>query len=166
MSIALIALTLGSFSGFARTQESGGDCSRKEKTEKVRTIKADRNMRQSNLGSNPFEGIELTGDQQAQLNLLRQSRMKERLANRQNRTALADSVMGRTANRREYLREVKEIIGPDQYTLFLENIVVNGNNSGRSMRQGSRKIKAQNVSRTERGNGEMKVSRTGYRIGE
>lgn len=74
--------------------------------------------------------MNITEAQRAQLDTLRVRRM----ANRHQRPAI-DSTMTfeeiqlvkdsvRRAGRLEYLREVREIVGPDQYVIFLENIAV------------------------------------------
>ncbi len=59
---------------------------------------------------NPFEGITLTADQQAKLDVLKS-----------NKEARPD----RRQMKREYLAKVKEILTPDQYVVFLENSFVN-----------------------------------------
>lgn len=80
---------------------------------------------------NPFEGMTLTDAQKAQLGKLKAQRDSMRMARAKDfkaKRAAADSVKmaDRRADRLEYLREVKEIVGPDQYVIFLENMVVNG----------------------------------------
>lgn len=75
----------------------------------------------------PYEGMTLTEAQKTQLNELRGSKSQ---AKRQER-AKADSarMAGFRNDRRGYLQKVKEIVGPEQYVIFLENMVVNGNPS-------------------------------------
>lgn len=100
---------------------------------------------------NPFEGIELTADQQTKLNELRESMKTERKAEMENRkaekvemkkavkegkeTVTRDSARTKadlkarkeamTQKKADYLAKVKEILTPDQYVKFLENNYMN-----------------------------------------
>ncbi len=78
-----------------------------------------------------FEGLNLTAEQQAKLKALReksgaqrQEKAKAGKEARKDRRAQSDSV--RRADQRDYLNGVKEILTPEQYVQFLENMVVNG----------------------------------------
>lgn len=71
---------------------------------------------------NPFEGLNLTADQKAKLEALRESRKCGKAQ---------ECKQGQQAGRRdrkqckqEYLGKVKEILTPEQYTQFLENQVM------------------------------------------
>ncbi len=80
--------------------------------------------------SGAFEGITLTPEQQTKLKELRtnndnqlKSRAKASKDARKANRAQADSV--RRADRKNYLHSVKEILSPEQYVQFLENMAVN-----------------------------------------
>lgn len=111
------------------------DC-RKQRCKKDRVkdrkgqARAVKGRRRSAFRNNPYAGMNITEAQRARLDTLRARRM----ANRPQRPAI-DSTMTfeeiqlvkdsvRRAGRLEYLREVREIVGPDQYVIFLENIAV------------------------------------------
>ncbi|MCM1111430.1 MAG: hypothetical protein NC336_09485 [Clostridium sp.] len=79
---------------------------------------------------NPFEGITLTDAQQQQVTRLEQNRKAaraEKAKQAREKKAVKDSTMrqGRQTARRDYLNQMKSILTPDQYVVFLENIVVN-----------------------------------------
>ncbi len=78
----------------------------------------------------PFIGITLTPEQQTKIQTLkaetkakRQAMAKECKAKVKNDRAQRAEAM--KASKKEYLESVKEILGPDQYVVFLENIVLN-----------------------------------------
>lgn len=93
-----------------------------------------------------FEGITLSADQQAKIAELQKARKdrrdgmrKERRDDRRMRDSIARN------DRREYLSKVKNILTPEQYVAFLENIAVNqgnpdrqGGRPGASMQKGKR----------------------------
>lgn len=119
-------------------------------------------------GANPFEGLNLTEAQKSQLQQLDTKRKAERekkmeafkaekeqmkankqagkadqkdLAARKAEMQKNDSVRSaaRVADMREYLVQVKEIIGPDNYVKFLENVYVQGGAKGtKAIRQGQK----------------------------
>lgn len=80
-----------------------------------------------------FEGLNLTEQQQTQLRALKENRrqqMKARKDSAKAEKALSKERMRaerkamkekKEAERREYLKEVKKILGNDQYVVFLEN---------------------------------------------
>lgn len=83
-----------------------------------------------------FEGLNLTDTQKAQLQKLNADRKasREQLAKaRKENKMRTDSAarVDRRASKKEYLEEVKAIIGPDQYVTFLENVYINGGNGQR-----------------------------------
>ncbi len=85
---------------------------------------------------NLFEGLNLTDTQKAQLQKLHADRKasREQLAKaRKENKMRTDSAAraDRRASKKQYLEEVKAIIGPDQYVTFLENVYINGGNGQR-----------------------------------
>ncbi|MDE5644544.1 MAG: hypothetical protein K2I45_02760 [Muribaculaceae bacterium] len=86
--------------------------------------------------ANRYEGLNLTETQLTQLQQLdsrRKEAGKERAkAAKENRQA-NDSMRRaeRKAEKKAYLEQVKAIVGPEQYVVFLENMYVNGGQLGR-----------------------------------
>ncbi len=79
---------------------------------------------------NPFDGIQLTDAQRAGLKVVNEKRMAQRRAcveqqkcERISRDSLR--MKARFNSRRNYLNDVKQVLTPDQYVVFLENMVVN-----------------------------------------
>lgn len=80
------------------------------------------------LSNIEFDGIQLTDAQKAKLDVVKENRKAKMQAFKDNKKEGAapvnmDSL--KKANKKEYLYEVKEILSPDQYVVYLENIVVN-----------------------------------------
>ena len=78
-----------------------------------------------------FEGITLSDTQKDQLKQLNDKQKADRKARGEARRAdkqRNDSTMRaqRRASKKAYLEEVKAIVGPDQYVVFLENFYLNG----------------------------------------
>lgn len=133
LSLALVAMSFVTFSSMAQNTADATGAARNKK-ENVCTNPAD--CKQKRACVNPFEGINLTEAQQTKLQELsarqkaaREESAKARKDNKQriDSTRMAD----RRASRKSYLQEVKEIIGHDQYVVFLENFYVNGGNNTR-----------------------------------
>ncbi|MDY3857580.1 MAG: hypothetical protein SO006_01750 [Muribaculaceae bacterium] len=96
-----------------------------------------------------FAGMNLTDTQRSQLARLRQNRQaadsaaraqarQERQtarADRQNRDSL--NMVKRTQAKREYLNSVRSIVGPENYVIYLENIVLQspGHDKGANFRK-------------------------------
>ena len=84
---------------------------------------------------NPFDGVQLTNDQQQRLQVLRQglgpvelsqaqmSKIPENpnLTEAQKKQLKAERKAKKAENKKKYLNGVKEILTPDQYVIFLEN---------------------------------------------
>lgn len=68
---------------------------------------------------NPFEGIQLTSEQQAKIDKLKKpSRDK-------NVKQAPEMRVNREKARKDYINSVKEVLTPEQYTVFLENMTIN-----------------------------------------
>lgn len=169
LSVALIAMSLVSFSGIAqninsensnvkdnienvkgRKAEKKGDKKDGNKFDKKGDRKEDRKFKGEK--KNPYEGLTLNDSQKQKLQQLDAKRMaarqeqkkvakEEKMARKQEKQ-LKDSLkfVERQAAKKSYLEEVKAIVGPDQYVIFLENYFVNGNggNHKNAMKQGPR----------------------------
>ena len=140
LGLALIAMSLVAFTGAARTT-TDTNTSAKEAKENVKGKKADR--KECHAKVNPFEGLDLTDAQQAKIQQLdnkrkteRKEQMQARKENKQRQSA--DRKEARRNAKKEYLKEVKEIIGSDKYVTFLENAYVNNgrHGDGKAFRQG------------------------------
>lgn len=111
---------------------------------------------------NPFEGLNLTENQQAKLNDLKSEFCKKQ----ENRKAEGQQKMDKNKKddkqrpdrrqaKREYLAKVKSILTPDQYVTFLENMTVNRPDMGpgrhHDMKKGHMDKKAFKEGRPEKG---------------
>lgn len=137
LSIAILALSLVSFSGVAQNQNTDTETRRTENVKGNRADKKDQRERK-----NPYEGLNLTDAQKAKLQQLDDSRRAQREQMKQQRKDeqsqdKAAKMEARKASKRAYLDEVKAIIGPDQYVVFLENMYMNGGDAlgGKAMHQ-------------------------------
>lgn len=139
--IAAIAavLTLSGFNAVAQTQTDNNT----EKTEQT-IQKKSRKQGDCKRGFNrngdekccktkqalAFEGITLSADQQTkldQLNAKQVAKAKEKSAQlkEQKQKARQQRMEARKQAKKEYLTEIKEILTPDQYIVYLENIAIN-----------------------------------------
>lgn len=94
---------------------------------------------------NPFEGLNITADQQAKLDALKaecKARFEKSKADRQKEKAnkKADKMKAKAearakmkAEREQMLAKIKGILTPEQYVQFLENNFVNGASKGPRM---------------------------------
>lgn len=80
----------------------------------------------ANKMANPFEGLNLSEKQQAELKALREGCKAERqkIAEKE-RAEKKEMKEQRKKDTKEYLAKVKEILTPDQYVQFLENAYLN-----------------------------------------
>ncbi|MDE6254608.1 MAG: hypothetical protein K2M39_00270 [Muribaculaceae bacterium] len=159
LSIALIAMSLVSFTGMAQNTNPESSIN-KEKVENVRgkkgdkkgdkkfdkksDRKSDKKCERKDGKKNPYAGLTLTEAQQQKLQQLdnnrKAARQQQKMARKENKMR-TDSLkkMERLAAKKSYLEEVKAIVGPDQYVVFLENYYINGNGGqGKAIKQGSR----------------------------
>ncbi|MDE6553832.1 MAG: hypothetical protein K2K98_12875 [Muribaculaceae bacterium] len=139
LGLALMAMALVGFNGMAQnnSQKNAQGC--KSQTE---CAKGGKGMKkEAREMKNPYEGLNITDAQKSKLAELDSKRMADRKAKMEarksdNKGQKADKsrneadrkarMEARKADKMEYLKEVKAIIGPDQYVVFLENFYVNG----------------------------------------
>lgn len=152
LGLALIAMSFVTFTGMAQSNSSDSSTTRQEK---VKTTKE--NRKDNRPEKNPFEGMNLTETQKSQLKQLDEKRKAEHRqkaeARKAEKTAKADKsprtdknnqadkaakMAERRAARKAYLAEVKAIIGPEQYVVFLENMYAD-NGGHRRGTHGNRK---------------------------
>lgn len=127
-SIALAAIALVSFNSFAQNNDNTSDkaqCAGKEKCAKMKGNKGERRQ-----CVDPFAGLTLNDTQKAQLSALKdkqraaKAEMKQK-KQKEDSAARAERRAARQQAKRQYLDEVKAIVGPDQYVIFLENFYLN-----------------------------------------
>lgn len=124
--MALAAISLFSFNGMAQSPANGNStpAGKKEKPMKVARMK-------ERVKVNLFEGMTLSENQKAQLQQLDEKMREDRRQNdqiRKEEKQRNDSlrIAKRRSAQKEYLEQVKSIVGPDQYVTFLENAFING----------------------------------------
>lgn len=128
LGLAFIAMSLVTFNGMAQNN-ADSNTQKQENVKNAKGRKGDKKERRPQC--NPFEGMQLTDAQQAQLKQLdsqrKAAREQQALARKENKQRNDSAKLAeRRASRKSYLDEVKAIIGPDQYVVFLENMYVNG----------------------------------------
>ncbi len=159
LGLALMAMTLVGFNGMAQNQAQS--CNSQSCKAQTECTKGSKGMKKAaREAKNPYEGLNLTDAQKSKLAELDSKRMADRKAKMEARKADANGqkadkknmtdaekqaakkamMEARKADKIEYLQEVKEIIGPDQYVVFLENFYVNGGGQqgGKAIKQGQR----------------------------
>lgn len=163
LGIALIAMSFVAFNGMAQTPSNNNTVNQ----ENVQGGKK-MNKQARKAQVNPFEGLNLTESQQAQLQQLdskrkaarqEQANLRKENKQRNDSTRMAE----RRSAKKAYLDEVKAIIGPDQYVVFLENMYVN---AGGNQRHGDKTAFQQGKSKKEQGNRQGRGDRKGNRGGQ
>ena len=138
LSVALLATSLFAANSFAQAP-ADNNCN----TTSIENVRG-KKMDKKGGKKNPYEGLTLTDAQKAQLQQLDEKRNAQRKQNADAQKVEKqrnDSVRmaARKTAKKEYLEEVKAIIGPDQYVVFLENFYINGGNQGgKAMKQAPR----------------------------
>ena len=134
LGFALIAMTITAFNGMAQKADNNTTTA---KQECVKAKNADRQECCRQLC--PFDGMNLTDTQKAQIQQLNSKQKAARRQQAQSRKEKKqemnnDRFAERQAAKKAYLDELKAIIGPDNYVVFLENFYVNGggNHDGKS----------------------------------
>lgn len=164
LCLALVAMSFVTFSSMAQSSATTTGAAMNIK-ENVCANRAD--CKQKRACINLFEGIDLTEAQQAKLQELntkqRAAREESFKARKDTKQRMDSSRMAdRRASRKSYLEEVKAIIGPEQYVVFLENFYVNGGNNKPSFAKGkhsrSHAFKGNQDSRKDKKHGDRHAS--------
>lgn len=123
MILAVAVASMAGFSTYAQqlsaTATSGVQTEKYVKNGKVECAK------DACKGGNAFEGITLTPDQQTKIDALKADCKANREKCKADKKAAKEQARAdRKQAKRDYLNKVKGILTPDQYVVFLENIVV------------------------------------------
>ena len=155
LSLAVVAMTLLGANSFA--QSTVNEKTNSAKIENVKGRKADR----KEAKTNPYEGLTLTDAQKTQLKQLDEKRAAQRKENAQAKKAEkqrdnSNRIAARKASKKQYLEEVKAIIGPEQYVVFLENFYINGQTHGdkskmQASRHGNKKFAHSKTTKSRKG---------------
>ncbi|MDE6161587.1 MAG: hypothetical protein K2F77_08005 [Muribaculaceae bacterium] len=126
-----IALALMAAFGIgALAQTPAPTCGKADKGHCEKAMKAPRACNDSLEAVILFEGITLTPEQQTKINAIKAERKQGMEACRAEKkqardAARKDRMDTRKQCRRDYLAKMKDVLTPDQYVVFLENMVVN-----------------------------------------
>lgn len=139
LTLAIAAMSMVSLGSFAQTPATGNSNTNATCTavcpdgqacvnnDKMRGKK----VRPAREKADLFAGLNLTEQQKSQLQQLNERKKAERQQQAQQRKeadkkAGADRRQARLDAKKAYLQEVKSILGPDNYVIFLENFYING----------------------------------------
>lgn len=150
-----LSLTLILTAAFGLTAKaSAQDCCQQDQTECAKTNDKECHNGKKCNGFNPFDGLNLSADQQTRLDMLAKDCPKSKTCGKKSCCQEKDSTKtcrpqadkkaccatdsckaavraNPAESRAEYLAKVKEILSSEQYVMFLENIVVNDHPSKR-----------------------------------
>jgi Spy/CpxP family protein refolding chaperone len=139
LATAFVAASLFTFTAFAApaSDDNKKECPKTECGSK----KCDGDKKVAPNRPNPFEGLNLTTEQQNKLNALTEAQKTKRQADAEKQKADKQAQReqrkaDRQNSQREYLNSIKTILTPEQYTAFLENIVLNQPRDGKGPRFG------------------------------
>ena len=136
LALALAAFSLAPLAAMAQNNTTGTVTTISKESVKCVMPAKDGRTAKAKAKTSPYEGLTLTEAQLTQLQQLDNSRKeagKERVKTAKENRQLNDSVRRaeRKAEKQAYLDQVKAIVGPEQYVVFLENMYVNGGQQGR-----------------------------------
>lgn len=139
LGLAAIAMSLIALPSVAQNKKNSDGRKKEARIENTRCTK---DFRKGDRACCIFEGLTLSDTQKDQLKQLNEKQLADRKARKEALRAdrqRNDSTMRaeRRASKKAYLEEVKAIIGPDQYVVFLENFYLNGgqgNGHGKAIR--------------------------------
>lgn len=157
MTIAVAIATMFSLSSFAQTADGckkEGKCIKTEKCEgkkdcKKHCKKADKkDCKKGDMKKcfNPFQGIELTADQQTKLKAIPTPRQVMKASKNEKSAADVNPQDFVKTVRKDYLQQVQQVLTPAQYVQFLENSYLNqrsghgpkGMKGGKDMKKGGK----------------------------
>lgn len=130
LSLAILFAASTGISAFAQTTDNGNNT-------KNRTEMKDRKGGDRKGALNPFEGLNLTDQQKAKLEELKQADIKQKKQLKEQSKQLKEQKKAeakakkdaarqkRAQERRDYLAKIKSILTPEQYVQYLENNFVN-----------------------------------------
>lgn len=154
--LAAILFATGSTVCFAANDNNKSDNKVKKECQKGKKCEGQR------CEYNPFEGLNLTENQQAKLNDLKSEFCKKQENRKNSEGQNVDNNKkndkqrpNRRQAKREYLAKVKSILTPDQYVIFLENMTVNRPDMGPARHHNIKKVhtdkKAMKAARPDKG---------------
>lgn len=137
--------TTGATTQVEKCQKDGKDCKGEKKCKGDKKCKDAKDLKAKKINKtkavtrqqfNPFEGVQLTDDQQQRLQVLQQGLgpvqlSKEQMAKipenknltpEQKQQLKAERQANKMEAKKKYLGGVKEILTPEQYVIFLENV--------------------------------------------
>ena len=132
IGMTLAAASLLSLNGFAQTQTTAGNSVNQEcVASKCKQACPASGKKLKHAKSNPFDNLNLSDSQKAQLQQLAEKKKAERMQQAQTKKENkmrndSAKIADRRSAKKEYLEEVKAIIGPENYVVFLENFYING----------------------------------------
>lgn len=131
VALAFVAISLISFSSLAQNDAPAKSCDLAGQAACNKDKKCDKPC--------PFDGLNITDAQKAQLQQLQQAKREQ--AKQQKQEKRCEMKAERQQAKRQYLADVKAILTPDQYVLFLENFYVNTNPGGMHHKQAMKHCK-------------------------
>ena len=174
ITLAISAILSGSF--YAQAQNDSKDTNAKteyrqnakaEKKNDKKGKKSDKEAKKR-LGQrqtfNPFDGVQLTDDQQKRLQVLREGlgpvmppqkmtkEQKKNLTEEQKKAMKQELKTKKVEQKKNYLNGVKEILSPDQYVLFLENVYLYSPEPSQSRDSKNAKMTKQSQGKLMKGN--------------
>ena len=134
----MLAVALFGGTAFAQNQAQGNTGATQQQTEQTQKGKKEGKKKMNRPAFNPFDGVQLTQDQQQRLQVLRQglgpvvldkeqqAKIKENpnLTPEQKKQLKEERKANKLQAKKNYLNGVKEILTPDQYVIFLENCYI------------------------------------------
>lgn len=128
LGLAAIAMSLIALPSVAQNKKNNDG---RKKGARIENTQCTKNFKKGDRATCIFEGLTLSDTQKDRLKQLNEKQLADRKARKEALRAdrqRNDSTMRaeRRASKKAYLEEVKAIIGPDQYVVFLENFYLNG----------------------------------------
>lgn len=130
LGLALIAMSMAAIGANAQTNTNdNSNCTKTECVSNQKCCKGDAYKLCSNAA---FDKMNLSSDQKAKLQALEQKKVEARKAAAEARKAQKqqgynEARAAREAEKKQYLQDLKAIIGPDNYVIFLEDYYVQDN---------------------------------------